>query len=167
VAWLLSNQAHRRLLTCAGAATHRYGHQSEIIGLDCDHRERPITVSRDHTVRLWKVQDETHLVFRGRGSLDCCTVAGQSTWVSGADDGALSLWGTMKKKPLMVSQGAHVATPELGAAAAWVGALAAVRGSDLVASGAADGAVRLWVRLYTVLLPSSLGFSVVLTAAVT
>jgi hypothetical protein len=33
-----------------------YGHQGEIIGLDCDHRERPITVSRDHTVRLWKVQ---------------------------------------------------------------------------------------------------------------
>jgi hypothetical protein len=39
-----------------------------------------------------------------------------------------------------------VATGELGAAAAWVGAVAAVRGSDLVASGAADGAVRLWVR---------------------
>ena len=50
------------------------------------------------------MQDETHLVFRGRGSLDCCTVAGQATWVSGADDGALSLWGTMKKKPLMVAQ---------------------------------------------------------------
>ena len=32
-----------------------YGHQAEIIGLDCDNRERPVTVSRDHTCRLWKV----------------------------------------------------------------------------------------------------------------
>jgi ribosomal RNA-processing protein 9 len=33
-----------------------YGHQGHIIALDCDHRERPITVSRDHTCRMWKVK---------------------------------------------------------------------------------------------------------------
>jgi len=121
-----------------------YGHQGHIIGMDCDHRERPVTVSRDHTCRLWKIQDETHLVFRGKGSLDCCCLAGTGAWVSGADDGCVSLWGMMKKKPVQLNRGAHLPTPELGAAAAWVGSVAAVRSSDVIASGAADGYIRLW-----------------------
>lgn len=90
------------------------------------------------------MQDETHLVFRGRGSLDCCCVIGSGNWVSGADDGALSLWGMMKKKPIQVMRDAHEAGGDLGPAAAWVSSVAAVRGSDIVASGAADGYIRLW-----------------------
>lgn len=92
-----------------------------------------------------QVQDETHLVFRGKGSLDCCCVVGSGNWVSGADDGALALWGMTKKKPVAVRRDAHSPTLALGPAAAWVGAVASVRGSDVVASGAADGFIRLWV----------------------
>lgn len=124
-----------------------FGHQGEIMGVDCDNKERPITVSRDHTSRMWKIADETHLVFRGGGySLDCITLMGGGAWVTGSDNGSLQLWQQMKKKPTMLVKGAHGESEEsgLGIAAGWVQSLAAVKGGDLLASGAGDGCIRLW-----------------------
>lgn len=42
----------------------RYGHQSYITGIDSLTRERCITSSDDKTIRVWKVIEETQLVFR-------------------------------------------------------------------------------------------------------
>lgn len=44
----------------------RFGHQDAITGLDCLGRERCVTAGgRDRTVRVWKIPEETQLVFHG------------------------------------------------------------------------------------------------------
>ena len=67
-------------------------------------------------------------------------------WVTGGDDGSLSLWSQLKKKPTAVVHGAHKPMAEEcgGHAARWVSAVATCRNSDLIASGAGDGHVKLW-----------------------
>lgn len=99
-------------------------------------------------------------------ALDCCRYITATEWLTGGNDGALHVWSQMKKKPLAVTKGAHAgsvggasaeaegaapAPPAAGswavagsASIGWVQSVAVCRGSDLVASGAGDGAVRLW-----------------------
>lgn len=95
-------------------------------------------------------------------AMDCCRYVTNTEWVSGAADGSLQVWSQLKKKPLATVAAAHgrgPAAPDAdadarpadgswatagSAAACWVQSVAVSRGSDLVASGAGDGAVRLW-----------------------
>ena len=45
-----------------------FGHQDAITGLDCLSRERCVTAGgRDNTVRVWKITEESQLVFHGHG----------------------------------------------------------------------------------------------------
>lgn len=44
----------------------RFGHQDVITGLDSGSRERCVTAGgRDRTVRVWKISEESQLVFHG------------------------------------------------------------------------------------------------------
>ena len=44
----------------------RYGHQDEIMAVDSLNRERAVTAGgSDHSVRLWKIPEESHLIFHG------------------------------------------------------------------------------------------------------
>ena len=44
----------------------RFGHQDAITGIDCLSRERPVTAgASDKTTRVWKIVDESQLVFHG------------------------------------------------------------------------------------------------------
>lgn len=44
----------------------RFGHQDAITGLDCLSRERCVTTGgRDRSVRVWKIAEESQLVFHG------------------------------------------------------------------------------------------------------
>ena len=44
----------------------RFGHQDFITGIDCLSRERPVTAgASDKTTRVWKIVDESQLVFHG------------------------------------------------------------------------------------------------------
>ena len=42
-----------------------FGHQDGVQAMDCLDKGRPISSSADRSVRLWKVAEESHLVFRG------------------------------------------------------------------------------------------------------
>jgi hypothetical protein len=55
---------------------------------------------------------------------------------SGQQDGSLSLWSANKRKALCSVAAAH--------GGRWIGALAHLKHSDLLASGSHDGFVRLW-----------------------
>eukprot|EP00898_Chlorokybus_atmophyticus_P003580 jgi/Chlat1/4222/Chrsp27S04299 len=125
-----------------------FGHQSEVLSLAVLKRERAVSTGRDHTCRLWKIPEETQLVYRGHGeSIDCCAMISHSDWITGSDDGSLSLWNFMKKKPALVIRDAHgggVGSAAVGLASGWMQSVAVCRGADLAASGAGDGAVRLW-----------------------
>jgi ribosomal RNA-processing protein 9 len=186
-----------------------FGHQSEVMCVAPQRRERVVTVGRDRTCRFWKVAEDSQLIFRpapGAGQLESCAFVTPDTWVTGSDDGTVSLWSTTKKRAVMSWEGVHgfgggmstnkptdeneprddaeneksahgvvapkffeprevsdavarrVAAQEMcgvgsGSANApagvsnagrWVNAVAVGKGTDLCASGAGDGAIRLW-----------------------
>jgi len=207
-----------------------FGHQDSVVDVDSLAMERCVSVgSRDRTARLWKVVEETQLVFRGggnplskskdrdargrsrapqqqkqapntavtstskkdasnrdglkgggagddddadndndayhhhEGSLSSVRLLDEETFLTGSDNGTLSLWTINKKKPVHVIPYAHGfdprmrpedAFPETEAtmprrapapkAARWITALAVVPYSDVVVSGSWDGWVRAW-----------------------
>lgn len=118
-----------------------YGHQSEVTGIDCYLKERPISIGRDRTARAWKIAEETHLIFRGGSkalSADCVSVIKDDWFVTGHEDGNISLWTTEKKKAVATVQAAHGPTSPM------IVCCDALKGSDLAASGSSDGYLRLW-----------------------
>ncbi|NXL44747.1 U3IP2 protein, partial [Podilymbus podiceps] len=124
-----------------------FGHQDVIMGLDSLSRECCVTAGgRDGTVRLWKIPEESQLVFYGhQGSIDCIQLINEEHMVSGADDGSLALWGLTKKKPLALAQQAHGMQDAQGLQQPyWISAVAALRNSDLLATGSHSASVKLW-----------------------
>ncbi len=156
-----------------------FGHQDEVVDVAALAQERCISVgARDRTARLWKVVEETQLVFRGgggekksrkgpgsaavmEGSMDRIAMIDEETFVTGSDNGSLSLWVTHKKKPIFTLPLAHGMDPPLAPEEAsaestpdpklvpapqpcWITALATIPYSDVVLSGSWDGHVRAW-----------------------
>ncbi|KAI9346801.1 WD40-repeat-containing domain protein [Zopfochytrium polystomum] len=160
-----------------------FGHQDQIISVDALQQERCLTAgARDKTVRLWKLVEESQLIFRfsGGGSSSSSSAAGAADIPddeakggeeatasrkdggrrqevkggagAGTDGGAISLWNTQRKKPIFTRLRAHGPTADAAAADAtpfdgtcrWIVALSALKYADVFASGACDGAVRLW-----------------------
>jgi ribosomal RNA-processing protein 9 len=120
-----------------------FGHGAEVCGIDSFTKERAISCGRDGTMRLYKVLDGSQLVFRRAftTSLDAVAMVNEQRFVSGDDDGAVSLWHVAKKRPVSVAERAHGSGTGCDA---WISSVAAARNTDLVASGAGDGIVRLW-----------------------
>lgn len=116
-----------------------FGHYARICGVDCLNKERCITSSEDMTVRFWKIPEESHLLLSGkhRGPIDCVKMITETTFISGSQDGQLSLWSSTKKRPANVVHDAH--GPDR-----WIESVAVLRSSDVIASGSDDGLVRLW-----------------------
>ena len=151
--------------------------------------ERCVSVgARDRTARLWKVVEQTQLVFRGggssekrrprnnkdgresaaaggpksygEGSIDRVALIDEESFVTGSDNGSISLWTLHKKKPIFTIPVAHGLNPALKPEEAsaeaepdakvperqprWITALATVPYSDVVLSGSWDGQVRVW-----------------------
>ncbi|KAG5290152.1 ribosomal RNA-processing protein [Histoplasma ohiense] len=166
--WSLSPGAHAYVETL-------FGHQDHVIAVDSMALDQCVSVgARDRTARLWKVVDETQLVFRGgnskgssyvEGSIDCVAVLPPAHFVTGSDSGAISLWSIYKKKPLYTIHQAHGVDPvppldelssELDPVVAknntrnmspnprWITALTTLPGTDIVLSGSWDGWIRAW-----------------------
>ncbi|KAL3631581.1 hypothetical protein CASFOL_024565 [Castilleja foliolosa] len=148
-----------------------FGHQSEVLTIDSLRKERVLTVGRDRTMHLWKVPEESQLVFRApASSLECCCFINNDEFLSGSDDGSIEQWNVLRKKPVHIVKNAHASFSEnkselnnydglangykeneahdslrLGSTAlSWVNSVAVCRSSDLAASGAGNGSVRLW-----------------------
>ncbi|XP_058110218.1 U3 snoRNP-associated protein-like EMB2271 [Magnolia sinica] len=150
-----------------------FGHQSEVLTIDCLRKERLLTVGRDRTMRLWKVPEESQLVFRApTASLECCRFINNEEFLTGSDDGSIELWSVMRKKPTCIVKNAHAASApqnqsdakdngsisngdelengheisesHCSSAKSWVSSVTVCRGTDLAASGAGNGVVRLW-----------------------
>lgn len=95
------------------------------------------------------------------GSIDRIALIDDETFITGSDNGALSLWNIHKKKPVFTVPLAHGLDPPILPEEAsaeeipnpnvpsppqprWITALATVPYSDLVLSGSWDGWVRVW-----------------------
>ncbi|ETW09033.1 hypothetical protein H310_01501 [Aphanomyces invadans] len=123
-------------LTEMGYVETLFGHQNEITAIDCLQKDRVVSVGRDASLRVWKIPEETQLVFHGSGSLDSLAMVSDEYYVTGDDGGSLSLWFNGKKKPTYVVRAAH--------GGKWITSVAVLPRSDLVATGSSDGFVRLW-----------------------
>jgi len=120
-----------------------FGHQAEITSIASLAKERCVSVSRDRTLRLWKVVEESQLIFRGHNaSIDCTTMSTEEWFAAGSADGGLSLWSTLKKKPTAVRRAAHGS--DANNIPNWISSVASLHHTDLIASGSCDGFVRLW-----------------------
>ncbi|NWS61195.1 U3IP2 protein, partial [Chunga burmeisteri] len=148
----LYSASHDRCVKVWNVAENAYvetlfGHQDVITGLDSLSRECCVTAGgRDGTVRLWKIPEESQLVFYGhQGSIDCIQLINEEHMVSGADDGSVALWGLTKKKPLALARQAHGMQDTQGLQQPyWISAVAALRNSDLLATGSHSASVKLW-----------------------
>ena len=95
-----------------------FGHQDHITDIAAMSIDQAVSVgSRDRTARVWKVVDETQLVFRADSNMrheeysaanvDCVAALPPTHFVTGSDSGAISLWTIHKKKPLFTVPVAH------------------------------------------------------------
>ncbi|KAI0490736.1 WD40 repeat-like protein [Xylaria cf. heliscus] len=156
-----------------------FGHADSALDVDALALERLVSVgARDRTVRLWKVADETQLVFRASsgtgdkkkqidqgvdpnslaatGSLDRVAYIDESYFITGSDNGCISLWTLSKKKPLDTIVRAHGLEDPLAPSVAsseehpsakvvpppqprGITSLRALPYSDLILSGSTDG----------------------------
>jgi len=115
-----------------------FGHQSFVNDIDSLRQEKAVTASGDRTMRLWKIVEESQLIFKGHSaSIDCLRLITEDWFVSGGQDGGLGLWFTLKKKPACFVENAH-------GPGHWITALGSARGSDLIASGSDSGCIKLW-----------------------
>ncbi|KAL6716426.1 pre-rRNA processing protein [Lecanora helva] len=164
-----------------------FGHQDEVVDVAALAMERCVSVgARDRTARLWKVAEETQLVFRGgggggsekkrarrddasssseqkfysEGSIDRVAMVDEEMFVTGSDNGSLSLWSVQKKKPVFTVPLAHGLDPALkpedlsadvvpdvkvpDRQPRGITALTTVPLSDIIVSGSWDGFVRVW-----------------------
>lgn len=120
-----------------------YGHQSPITAIDTLKKERCITASEDKTTRMWKIDASSQLLFRGTeaASIGCISLLTEDSWVSGNENGEIELWHCDRKKPIGRVLNAH---GKKGLNPYWVSAIAALKFSDLIATGSSDGNIKLW-----------------------
>lgn len=121
-----------------------YGHQFGVTGVDCHLKERPVSVGRDRTGRIWKIAEDTHLIFRGgakTASADSVRIMKENWFLTGHEDGNMGLWMSEKKRAVVNIYQAHGAVGNVGRGISAIGSL---RGSDLAITGSCDGYIRLW-----------------------
>lgn len=158
-----------------------YGHQDEVLDVGALSQEKCVSVgARDRTARYWRVVEESQLVFRGggsggkrrdedgpqvknynEGSMDRIAMVDDEMFVTGSDNGTISLWNIQKKKAIHNYPLAHGLQPPLRLDEAsaetypspaaigepqprWITALASLPYSNIVVSGSWDGDVRAW-----------------------
>ncbi|KAL6069523.1 Ribosomal RNA processing 9, U3 small nucleolar RNA binding protein [Balamuthia mandrillaris] len=89
-----------------------FGHQGAINAVDAGTREQVVSCGEDATTRLWKIVEETHLIYRvppqqDGANLECLAMLNDQNWVTGSQQGYLSLWNVGQKKPWGEASDAH------------------------------------------------------------
>lgn len=169
-----------------------FGHQDHVVGIAAMAKEQFVSVgSRDKTARVFKVVEEQQLIFRGggggsskekrnghvngingdnvkeltkyeEGSIDHVAVIDEDTFVTGGDNGSLSLWSVLRKKPVFTVSLAHGVDSQSTLQEAyaereildkekpgrekprWITALTTIPLTDVIISGSWDGHLRVW-----------------------
>ena len=114
-----------------------HGHYSGVHDIDSFHNERAITCGFDCSVRIWKTTEESQLVYGGHHlSIDCIRIINADSFITGGEDGCISMWKTGKKKPINVYNNFH--------GGEWITSLAVLRKSDILASGSYNGEILIY-----------------------
>jgi len=130
-----------------------FGHEAPVSSIHCMASGLALTGGSDRTLRLWKVNEDSQLIFRGHNaSMDSVSFVTGSQFVSGSEDGSLALWHRMRRKPVLYIHDAHeesrrkrdVHPNPIASSSWWISSVASIVRSDLVASGSANGHILLW-----------------------
>ena len=112
--------------------------------LDCWTKQRPLSSSSDRSLRMWKVSEDSHLVFRGhKASIDNVQYLTQDSYMSTGQDGSVCIWKETQKKPVACYPSAHGNEQDTGNVR-WISALSCCTMTDFAATGSYDGFLRLW-----------------------
>ncbi|KAG6690861.1 hypothetical protein I3842_10G033100 [Carya illinoinensis] len=125
-----------------------------------------------HKVDIKEMQTQ-FLARPASSALECCCFISEDEFLSGSDNGSVALWSILRQKPVQIFKNAHTlwaanqnleqkdtekfpySCIEIGeqssesssfqsACSSWVNSVTVCRSSDLAASGAGNGFVRLW-----------------------
>jgi ribosomal RNA-processing protein 9 len=160
-----------------------FGHEDSIVDIVGLAGEKCVSVgARDRSARMWKIVEENQLVFRGggtgkrgrgdmddggqtaysEGSIDRVAMIDEETFVTGSDNGGISLWSVLRKKPIFTISLAHGTDPpptieetfgpseegeherQGSSKPRWITALTTIPYSDMILSGSWDGTIRVW-----------------------
>src|SRR5436190_13349924 len=151
-----------------------FGHQDSIPMIAPFSSERCASVgARDRSARVWKIVDETQLVFQipndqklkvegsfPEGSMDCVTIVDEQHFITGGDNGDIILWALNKKRPQFIHRLAHGVEPpllpeknsaekypqavEIPPQPRWITCLSSLTGTDLFFSGSWEGKLGMW-----------------------
>lgn len=76
--------------------------------MDCGQEPKPVTGSGDRSVRLWKVDSGSHLVFRKHSApIDCVRHYEGRKFLSGGQDGGINVWSDQFRGPIASQIAAH------------------------------------------------------------
>jgi ribosomal RNA-processing protein 9 len=113
-----------------------FGHQDVIPAISSFTSERCVSVgARDRSARVWKIEDESQLVYQipgdstallkekvrvstsgekrvqkeihPEGSMDCVAVIDEQHFITGSDNGDIILWALNKKRPQFIQRIGH------------------------------------------------------------
>lgn len=114
-----------------------YGHESSIQSIDAMFKSQVVSVGEDKTLRFWKIEEESQLIFKGhKNSIDCMRMFSESTYFTGSQDGSLGLWLKSKKKPKSIFANAH--------GGKWISSVSTTKYRNIAVSGSSDGFIKFW-----------------------
>ena len=118
-----------------------YGHQAAVssISSSATDEDKPMSVGRDRTARVWKLQEESHLIFRGGATMapadTIATMNDHKHFLTGHEDGTLAMWNTAKKRPIYTTKTTTNDTYPITSLAIH---------TDIAITGSHDGQLRFW-----------------------
>lgn len=93
-----------------------YGHKSTVLEVDILSKDYMISASFDKRPIIWKIPQESQLIFKERNyAIDCIKGVNPTHFVSGGQDGEVCLWTLSKVKPVYKMKECHKG--------GWIGAL--------------------------------------------
>lgn len=148
--------------------SYRYGHETLITSLSgqrssmsSHNNTRILSSSTDNTIRLWKIEANTQMVYRGRKmdqSIECCSMASYQHFITGDVNGSVNLFSADKKKSIYsVKVGMSVIYHEQNAhgmdesgqhvnltGGKWVVSCNCLPFTNVLATGSYGDCIRLW-----------------------
>jgi len=114
-----------------------FGHKADISAIDSISENNMVTCGFDRQAIYWKIEQESQLIFNGGDySMDAIKALSPNHFVTGSQDGLVSLWTLKNKRALHEIPKSH--------GDGWVTALGAIYNSDFFISGSHNGALNAY-----------------------
>lgn len=114
-----------------------YGHEGPVHCIDAMFKSQVVSVGEDRSLRFWKIDEESQLIFKGhKESIDCMRMINENTYFTGSQDGSIGLFLKTKKKPKSIFPNAH--------GGKWITSVSATKYRNVAVSGSSDGFIKFW-----------------------